>query len=194
MPTPTEDKRTLRARHTEFRRRLRRDAARKASLDAAILTNAVACIDAFGARGANISAYNPLPTEPGPADFAAQLRRHARSVFIPISLPDGVLAWSLADGATQPGALGVAEPTGARFTSRVLSSCALLLVPALAVDARGMRLGKGAGYYDRALAGLDVPTAAVLYDEEVIDTVPHDAHDVPVHAIITPRGWREISV
>ncbi|CAM4187073.1 MULTISPECIES: 5-formyltetrahydrofolate cyclo-ligase [Corynebacterium] len=194
MPTPTEDKRTLRARHTEFRRRLRHDPARKASLDAAILTNAVACIDAFGARGANISAYNPLPTEPGPADFAAQLRRHARSVFIPISLPDGVLAWSLADGATQPGALGVAEPTGARFTSRVLSSCALLLVPALAVDARGMRLGKGAGYYDRALAGLDVPTAAVLYDEEVVDTVPHDAHDVPVHAIITPRGWREISV
>ena len=194
MPTPTEDKQALRARRTEFRRRLRHNPARKTALDAAILTNAVACIDAFGARGANISAYNPLPTEPGPADFAAQLRRHARSVFVPISLPDCVLAWSLADGATQPGALGVAEPTGARFNSRVLSSCALVLVPALAVDARGMRLGKGAGYYDRALAGLDVPTAAVLYDEEVVDAVPHDAHDVPVRAIITPRGWREISV
>lgn len=59
----------------------------------------------------------------------------------------------------------------------------------MAVDKQGMRLGKGAGYYDRALAGLEVPVVAVVYDDEFLDAVPHDTHDVPVHGVITPTGF-----
>ena len=62
-------------------------------------------------------------------------------------------------------------------------------MPALGVDASGMRLGKGAGYYDRALSVTDAPTAAVVYDDNVVNAVPHDAHDVAVQAVITPSGW-----
>ena len=100
-----------------------------------------------------------------------------------------MLAWAQHGAADAAGALGITEPDGPRFTSNVLSSCGLVVAPALAVDRQGMRLGKGAGYYDRALAGLDVPVAAVVYGWEVMDAVPHDAHDQAVDAVITPEGF-----
>lgn len=181
----------LRRAHLSTRRELAADTARKQSLDDAIVSHTLACLRETNAVGTNIAAYNPLATEPGPADFATRLTGPARTVFLPISLSSGELAWSpaAADDAGAAGALGVVEPTGARFTSQVLRSCGLIVAPALAVDRGGMRLGKGKGYYDRALAGLNVPVAAVVYDEDIVDAVPCDDHDQPVDYIITPSGF-----
>lgn len=181
----------MRAAHSATRRDLR-GTERKHELDQAIVAATLACVDDFGARGTNIAAYNPLGSEPGPADFAARLAAAARTLFLPISLPDGVLAWAQHGTKDAAGALGITEPDGPRYTSNVLRSCGLVVAPALAVDRQGMRLGKGAGYYDRALAGPDVPVAAVVYDWEVVDAVPHDAHDQAVDAVITPEGFFRI--
>lgn len=189
-PRSSSAKQALRAQLTEARRALRDDPQRKALLDAALLKHTVSFLHDIGAQDSNIAAYNPLPTEPGADNFADMLRAHTRRVFVPLSLPDGVLAWAVQDDApAAEGALGISEPAGPRYTSRVLSSCGALIVPALGVDASGMRLGKGAGYYDRALSVTDVPTAAVVYDDNVVNAVPHDAHDVAVQAVITPSGW-----
>lgn len=179
----------VREERSVSRRRVRAQPEHKALLDDAIVHATLACMDHFGAVGHNVAAYAPLPSEPGPADYPARLADHARAVWLPISLPAGRLAWAQFDGAGSPGALGITEPGGARFTSGVLGSCALILAPALAVDRTGMRLGKGAGYYDRALRGREVPVAAVVYDEDVVDDVPHGAHDVAVDAVITPAGF-----
>lgn len=193
---------SMRQAHTAARARLRAQPERKQLIDGAVAHHTLTCVNAFGAAGTNIAAYNPLPSEPGPPDFAALLSAQARTVFLPISLPGGQLAWAEARagaggsaGGMVAGALGVAEPVGPRFTSGVLRSCGLVVVPALAVDRGGMRLGKGAGYYDRALArlrgpgGRRVPVAAVVYADEVVGSVPHDAHDIPVDAVITPDGF-----
>lgn len=189
-------KESMRSAHVAARKGLQQE--QKQLYDAAVATHTLACISACGADGTNVAAYNPLPSEPGPADFAARLSVRARTVWLPISLAQGRLAWSEAGGgadASVAGALGVTEPTGPRFTSAVLRSCGLIVVPALAVDSHGMRLGKGAGYYDRALTSLGepggrrVPVAAVVYADEVVDCVPHDAHDVPVDAVITQDGF-----
>lgn len=184
----TETKRAMRDAHTARRRELAASAQAKRQLDDALVDATLACIDAYGARGTNIAVYSPLPSEPGPLDFAARLAGAARTVFLPISLPRGILSWAVA-GESRPGALGIAEPAGARFNSAVLRSCGLVVAPALAVDRRGMRLGKGAGYYDRALSGLSVPVAAVVYDTEVVPEVASEAHDQPVQAVITPSGY-----
>ena len=181
-----------RTAHLAARRALRADPDKKRALDQGIAAATLACIDAFGARGTNIAAYSPLPSEPAPADLPARLADMARAVFLPISLPDGVLAWAQASSDNSPGALGIAEPRGPRFTSAVLRSCGLVVAPALAVDKQGMRLGKGAGYYDRALTGLDAPVTAVVYDWEVVDAVPHNAFDQAVDAVITPQGFFRI--
>ena len=182
-------KTAMRNSHLAARRDLRTTPARKRALDQAIVDHTRACIAALGAQGTNIAAYNPLPSEPGPAGFASQLAHATRTVFLPIALPHGVMAWAEAGDASERGALGISEPGGPRFTSQVLRSCGLVVAPALAVDRQGMRLGKGAGYYDRALHGLEVPVAAVVYSWELVDAVPHDSHDQAVDAVITPEGF-----
>jgi 5-formyltetrahydrofolate cyclo-ligase len=66
----------------------------------------------------------------------------------------------------------------------------VVLVPALAVDARGNRLGRGGGSYDRALArvGGQVPTIALLYDAELLAHVPAEPHDQRVRAAVARAG------
>lgn len=187
-----EEKRRIRKRHSAQRSRLRCDVDEKTRLDQAVVDHTLACIDYYGATGGDIAAYAPLPSEPGPPDFPAQLLAHAERVWLPISLDRGQLAWSTFEaGAQAPGALGILEPAGERRGAEVLRNCALIVIPALAVDASGMRLGKGAGYYDRALAGVDagVAVAAVVFDHEVVDRVPHDHLDAAVDAVITPSGF-----
>jgi 5-formyltetrahydrofolate cyclo-ligase len=64
----------------------------------------------------------------------------------------------------------------------------MLLVPALAVDRAGNRLGRGGGYYDRALSGIRAQVVAVIYDDELVDAVPHEPHDRLVDATLRPLG------
>ncbi|MCT1411746.1 5-formyltetrahydrofolate cyclo-ligase [Corynebacterium sanguinis] len=181
-------KSAMRERHLAYRRHLRARPGLKRELDQAITAHAVDYLSSFG--GENAAAYVPLASEPGGDGFVASLAAACRRLFLPVSLSGGVLQFSPHDHALAPGALGIAEPVGARFNSNVLRSCRVVIVPALGVGRDGMRLGKGAGYYDRALAGLDVPTVAVVYEREFVAAVPHDPHDVPVNAVITERGVR----
>jgi 5-formyltetrahydrofolate cyclo-ligase len=71
-----------------------------------------------------------------------------------------------------------------------LRRVSVVLCPALAVARAGTRLGKGAGYYDRALGhvGPNALTLAVIYDTEFVDILPSEPHDRPVQAIATPGG------
>ena len=89
------------------------------------------------------------------------------------------------------GKFGLSEPTGLQAE---ISAIDLVLVPALAVDLEGNRLGKGKGFYDRALLG---PTQenlyAVVFDSEVLPQVPSEPHDQQVTGIITPTRAIRIS-
>jgi 5-formyltetrahydrofolate cyclo-ligase len=64
-----------------------------------------------------------------------------------------------------------------------------VLVPALAVDRSGRRLGRGGGSFDRALCRVDRSrTLALVYDDEVLDEIPAEPHDCRVGGILTPSG------
>ena len=69
-----------------------------------------------------------------------------------------------------------------------IPSRTLCLVPAVAVDLRGFRLGRGGGYYDRFLSDFGGTVAAVVYSGLVTDGLPHGEYDVPADCIITERG------
>ena len=182
----------IRAEHSTFRRHLVSQQEEKLERDAWILQHTLDALEHYGAIGEDISAYHPLASEPGAADYPLQLAQRTKTVWLPISLPHGELQWAACSEDQQPGALGIAEPVGSRFSSDVLKQCSALVIPALAVDRCGQRLGKGAGYYDRALDQVrdhEVPIIAVVFDEEVVDTLPAQPHDVPVDAIVTDRTF-----
>lgn len=143
-----------------------------------------------------VCAYVPIGTEPGSVELLEALRTLAERVLLPVATnsADGVplpLLW----GEYRPGQLvaarfGLLEPAGPALPAETLSEAAVIVVPALAVDRRGGRLGRGAGFYDRSLPLRD-PAAhlvAVVRDEELVEELPVESHDVRMTHAVTPGG------
>lgn len=137
-----------------------------------------------------VAAYLSMSSEPGTAPTIQGLIDRGIEVIVPISLPDLSLDWvTYKTGASgQVTSLGITEPDAPRLGADALDTADLVIVPALAVDIAGNRLGRGAGYYDRALEGSTAIRCALLFAGEIVDELPHDAFDVPVHMAIAPTG------
>ena len=91
------------------------------------------------------------------------------------------------DGALVPGRFGIPEPPrGAQIL--LPQPCDLMLVPALAYDRTGRRLGRGGGYYDRFLARVDCCTVGLIRAAFLLDALPAEWNDMPVSAVITEDG------
>ncbi|MCD9153825.1 5-formyltetrahydrofolate cyclo-ligase [Aeromicrobium duanguangcaii] len=141
------------------------------------------------ARATRVAAYLSMPTEPGTGPLLQGLLDRHVSVLLPVSHPDRSLTWvEHAPDAVRAGPLGVPEPVGQDLGPDALAGCGIALVPALAVDHAGNRLGRGAGYYDRALARFDGVVCAVVFEDELLPRVPHEPHDRPVDLVLTPAG------
>lgn len=84
------------------------------------------------------------------------------------------------------GSFHIEEPTGDDLVDP--GSIDLIVVPAVAYDRAGNRLGRGKGYYDRLLATTDAVTIGVAYDFQIVDKLPAEPHDVPVDMIITDKA------
>ncbi|MBC7594505.1 MAG: 5-formyltetrahydrofolate cyclo-ligase [Kineosporiaceae bacterium] len=142
------------------------------------------------ARASRIAAYVSMTSEPGTAPTISGLLDRGIEVIVPISLEGGELDWVdySPDAPRHTTALGMAEPEGERLGPTALAAADFVLVPALAVDVDGNRLGRGAGYYDRALATAKAPLCALLFAGEITDALPHEVHDVPMNMVVTPTG------
>jgi 5-formyltetrahydrofolate cyclo-ligase len=137
-----------------------------------------------------VAAYYSMGTEPETHRLVFGMWKRGTYVILPRLLPDGDLEWASYEGPDSlvPGPRGVLEPSEPSRGVEAISRAALVLVPALAVDHRGQRLGRGGGSYDRALTrvGERVPVVALLYDGELIEQVPAEPHDRPVSAVALP--------
>ncbi|QCR19875.1 5-formyltetrahydrofolate cyclo-ligase [Agrococcus sp. SGAir0287] len=182
------EKRAIRER-VRASRRARSDEERRAD-DAAIADAAIALLEELGAR--DVAAYLSLPDEPGTDAILAWARDHGVRVLLPIARQDGLLDWAEQGEAIVEGAFGLPEPTGEVLPPTVLCDVDVILAPASAVDARGMRMGWGRGYFDKALGALGrrPPVYALVHDDEILDAVPAEAHDQPVDGILSPSGRR----
>lgn len=146
------------------------------------------------ARGTTVTcAYVPVGTEPGSLALLAALRAAGTRVLLPLTgEPSAVLNWAeFIDAARlSPARHGLLEPTGPSLGTAAIAGAELVLLPALAVDVHGTRLGRGAGYYDRSLE-MRSPNArlvAVVRAAEVLATLPREPHDIPVQWALTPAG------
>jgi 5-formyltetrahydrofolate cyclo-ligase len=137
-----------------------------------------------------IAAYYSIGTEPDTHGLIFGLWKRGSYVVLPVLRPDGDLDWASYEGpdSLAPGPRGLLEPTEPVRGPATVARADVVLVPALAVDARGYRLGRGGGSYDRALARVSgqVPTIALLYDDELLETVPTEAHDQRVRLAARP--------
>ena len=142
--------------------------------------------------GGPVCAYLPVGAEPGSPELVDALRAAGHEVLLPVvpSPRKGPLDWARYDGpdGLGTGPLGLREPIGPRLGPVGISRARLVLVPALAVDLRGGRLGRGAGYYDRTLvlAAPGTPLVVVLHDEELVDELPVEPHDHRVTGALLP--------
>ncbi|KAA1251554.1 5-formyltetrahydrofolate cyclo-ligase [Mycobacterium simiae] len=147
--------------------------------------------------GATVCAYVPVRTEPGSMQMLEMLLRRAGRVLLPVArTTDDNVPVPLLWGEYRPGALvsgrwGLLEPPEPWLPESTVGEAGVVVVPALAVDRRGVRLGKGLGFYDRSLAGADSQARliALVRDEELVDELPSELHDVRMtHAITPGRG------
>lgn len=90
------------------------------------------------------------------------------------------------------GQFGVREPAASCVTI-TLKSLDLILVPGIAFDLDGHRLGRGKGFYDRLLAVLEGPTCGVAFDQQIVPRIPVEPHDVHLNCILTPTRWQAVS-
>ena len=132
------------------------------------------------------AAYLPLPGEPDISDFLDWARDQAITLLLP-TVAGQDLRWVEFDSATKIGELGFAEAAGKHGD---LKRAEVVFLPALAVDLVGNRLGKGKGFYDRALAQLAASKSrakqiAVVFDEELLLQLPAEGHDQKVDAAVT---------
>lgn len=147
-------------------------------------------------RAATVAAYVSVSGEPGTAPLLDGLRAAGKRVLLPVTMPDLDLDWAGYTDADSlvPARFGLLEPTAERLGVDAVATADAVLVPGLAVDPRGVRLGRGGGCYDRALGRVPVGTftCVLLYDEEVGIDVPVEPHDRAVGWAVSPSGLRRL--
>jgi 5-formyltetrahydrofolate cyclo-ligase len=155
---------------------------------AAALTDRLLATDEVR-RAATVAAYVGVGREPGTGLLLDALTAAGKRVLLPLLQPDNDLDWARYHGPTSlaPAGRGLLEPAGPSLGADAVATADVVLVPGLAVDHAGHRLGRGGGSYDRALGRVPVGTftCVLLHDSEVLDRVPVDAHDRPVTAAVT---------
>ncbi|MFI7019789.1 5-formyltetrahydrofolate cyclo-ligase [Streptomyces sp. NPDC050164] len=191
------DKRSLRREILAVRNRLTADDLRETSV--ALAGRALELPEL--ARAGTVAAYVSVGSEPGTLALLDALRARGVRVLLPALLPDNDLDWGVYEGerslarVQHGGRMALFEPAGERLGPDAVTTADAVLLPGLAVDTRGMRLGRGGGSYDRVLArleraGVRPALVVLLYDSEVVERVPEEPHDRPVHAVVTPSGVR----
>ncbi len=179
-----------RALRVELRERRRQLTDRDRDTAAAALTEHLVEL-ATHLRVTSIAAYLPTTDEPNIRPFVEWAIGSGIRVLVPVSRDDGLLDWAVTDGRQETeGLYGMPEPVGELLGPIAINDVDLIVVPAAAVDRSGMRMGWGRGYFDRTLGSMErcPPVYAVVFDTELVDSVPIEVHDKSVDGVITPSA------
>lgn len=144
--------------------------------------------------GAAIACYANRAEEPSTIEVRRALKQAGARVLLP-RIEGEDLVWCLDDDATMAtNSLGIDEPVGEPTDEQP----AAWIIPALAIDQDGFRLGQGGGFYDRALQDLPEdgrgPIIALVFEDEIVQAVPREDHDIPVDIVVTPERVRWLAM
>jgi 5-formyltetrahydrofolate cyclo-ligase len=183
MPSLDDQKRQLRA---QVRARIPR-AGSPEFVDASVRAQERLLTNALESGARTVALYRALASECGTASLAAALEKAGVEVCYPAVVPtERGLQFRRSSGVFVAGALSIEEPTGSPVA---LTAIDLLIVPAIAVDAAGRRLGRGKGHYDATLSGYGGRSVALVFDSQLVPEVPVGEHDRRVGAVCTEARW-----
>jgi 5-formyltetrahydrofolate cyclo-ligase len=130
----------------------------------------------------NVMLFWPLPDEINTIPLIEHAYAVGKNIFLPVVVGDDLVIKPYSPVAMKPGAFGILEPQGDPVSPVQLD---LIIVPGVAFDAAGNRMGRGKGFYDRLLAGTSATTIGVCYAEQYYLSIPTEPHDVPLNDVIT---------
>lgn len=178
-------KRALRAELRERRRNL--TTVEKDAATAGFTENLQSLVLDLSAR--SIACYLSGNNEPNTRPFLNWATADGLRILFPVSREDGLLDWTVGEDEREVESIyGVPEAAGELLGPIAINDVDLIIVPAAAIDQRGVRLGWGRGYFDKTLGSMEKcpPVYAVVYDHEFVDEVPREVHDQPVDGLVTP--------
>jgi len=155
-------------------------AEEKAEMSARICRQVLA--DPHWAKAKTVFLYHALPDEVDTAMLTDAAMHEGKTVLLPVIDGDD-LRLKIHTGTTRTGSYSIQEPVGDEFTC--YNKITLAIVPGMAFDKKGNRLGRGRGFYDRTLPKL---TAAykigLCFPFQFLESVPHEAYDIKMDAVI----------
>lgn len=129
-----------------------------------------------------ILVYASLPDEISTDEFISRWYGR-KQIFLPRVNGDDLDILPYRPGDTAEGAFGIEEPTGNECHD--ISEMDLVVVPAMAFDRRGNRLGRGRGFYDRLLHNATCPLIGAAYAIQIVERIPAEPHDIKIPTIVT---------
>jgi len=195
MSKPNESKALLRERQRQLRRGI--DARQRELLDHSIRRHLRQLIAAREAR--SVAAFWRFDGEPDLVPLLKQLAADGIELALPVVTPGPGGTMTFHDWRPQTvmlqSAYGILEPQGTK--ARAAQELDLVIMPLAAYDVRGNRLGMGAGYYDRCLAASRNSATplrtGVAYSVQEVLHIDSDPWDVPLHGVVTEKGWLEFA-
>jgi 5-formyltetrahydrofolate cyclo-ligase len=139
--------------------------------------------------GQLVTCFVSMATEPPTGEVRTKLQALDKDVALPIMQSGHSLAWGFDGTDLVKNSYGIYEPAPTEID---IAKASAILIPALRVGRDGSRLGRGAGYYDRALANVPAHSSGgpiricLVFDDEVDDSVPSEPHDALIDLIVTP--------
>lgn len=134
--------------------------------------------------------FSSLPNEIDTSELICQARKEGKTVLLPV-VDGNVLRLRRYNETMHLGAYNILEPDGPDFSS--YNQIDLAVIPGLAFDYCGNRLGRGKGYYDRLLTKLQAYKIGICFSFQILKSVPVEEHDLPVDSICSITNYRTIS-
>ena len=183
---------------SELRRRLRRARAQLSEDERAAAEREIdRLLKRRIKRGGRIGVYWPMGSELRLDGFVRAAQKRGAKLYLPYIEPRSRRMWFTpypADGVKQERKRGRAKLHVPQFAGRKIRvhGLSLLLVPVVGIDREGYRLGQAGGYYDATLSAmkhrLQAKTIGVGFACQLVDRLPHEAHDVPLDGFVSERG------
>ncbi|MCX6923025.1 MAG: 5-formyltetrahydrofolate cyclo-ligase [Verrucomicrobia bacterium] len=181
-------KAALRARVRAEFKRLGQGELAAASARARVLLS----VQALWRAARSVFFFAPMPDEVDVWPLLAEALSDGKKVFLPRFVPElgSYEACQILDPEKdlKVGQFGIREPNSRCSGSRP-THVDLSLVPGIAFDSQGHRLGRGRGYYDKLLLALPGVTCGVAFDQQIVNEIPIEPHDVRLNFILTPTRW-----